>query len=428
MPSPLPNAGADQGRSSSRLTVAFFALGTLFFAFMVADRLIALAVGFSSLLLTIFLAWLLVFLVAPAVDVTQRRLGIGRGPAVGFVYLTVLACVGLLVAATALIGAGEATDIVARSDEITTRIHGLLASVQTALGISPSTIDLAAVFDQAQRALFSSITSGLNAEIQAIAGTTLAVLGSLFLVVILSLYAVLDFDGLLGGLRRIVPNRYAQELLLVQQSVGHAFGGFLRTQIILVILQALITIVVGVLFGLPYLYLITVSGALAMFVPFFGPPLALLPPVLVAVVFRPEVALPAIVVLVVGQTLLVNVLQPRLMKDRAGIHPIVVLIALLLGAQIAGIWGALFGIPIVAAASLLVRYAVNRRAVEEVEGIDLDDVVAEMQAADPELPLYEAVSIAADRAEALTQDRSEPPAAGSSTADASEAAPAELGD
>ncbi|HXI45244.1 MAG TPA: AI-2E family transporter [Candidatus Acidoferrales bacterium] len=394
-----------------RAATSFFVLGSVVFAFVVADRLVAIAGAFSSLLLTVFLAWLLTFLVAPAVEAAQRRFAIGRGPAVGFVYLVVLAGVGALVAATALIGAGEVTDMVSRSDEITSRIHELLVGLQTGLGISQGTIDLGATFDQAQRAFFASVTSDLAGRVQAIGGAALAVGGSLFLIVILSLYAVLDFDGLLDGLHRIVPNRYAEELALVQESVGRAFGGFLRTQIVLVILQALLTVTVGVVFGLPYLYVATVGGALAMFVPFFGPPLALLPPILIAAVFRPDVALPVIVVLVVTQTVLVNVLQPRLMQRGAGIHPILVLVALLLGAQIAGLWGALFGIPIAAVASLLVRYAVNRRAVDEVEGIDLESVVEEMQAADPELPLYEAVAIAADRAEALTEDRAETPPA-----------------
>jgi predicted PurR-regulated permease PerM len=399
----------------SRAATVFFVLGGAVFALLVVDRLVALAGAFSSLLLTVFLAWLLVFLVAPAVEATQRRLGIGRGLAVGLVYLAVLAGVGSVVAATALIGAGEVADMVSRSDEITRRIHGLLVNLQAMLGIGQGTIDLAATFDQAQRTFIASVTNDLGSEIQAIGGAAVTVTGSLFLIVILSLYAVLDFDGLLDGLHRIVPNRYAQELALVQDSVGRAFGAFLRTQIILAFIQAALTIVVGLLFGLPYLYLATVAGALAMLVPFFGPPLALLPPVLVAVVFRPDVALPAIVILVVVQTLLVNVAQPRLLNAGAGIHPILVLVALLLGAQIAGLWGALFGIPIVAVASLLVRYVVNRRAVDEVEGIDLENVVEEMQAADPELPLYEAVAIAADRAEEIAEDRAEsllePPAA-----------------
>lgn len=392
---------------TSRAATAFFLIGASVFTLLLLDRLVAVAGAFGSLLLTVFLAWLLVFLVAPAVEATQRRLGIGRGVAVGLVYLAVFAGVGSFVAMTALIGANEVADMISRSDEITRRIHEVLVGIQATLGIGRDTVDLAATFDEAQRTFIASITTDLGAEIQAIGGAAVTVAGSLFLIVILSLYAVLDFDGLLGGLRRIVPNRYATELTLVQESVGRAFGGFLRTQIILAFLQAALTVVVGVVFGLPYLYLTTVAGALAMLIPFFGPPLALLPPVLVAVVFRSEVALPAIVILVVVQTLLVNVAQPRLMKAGSGIHPILVLVALLLGAQIAGLWGALFGIPIAAVASLLVRYVVNRRAVDEVEGIDLEDAVEEMQASDPGLPLSEAVAIAADRAEAITEDRAD---------------------
>ncbi|MBF6606975.1 MAG: AI-2E family transporter [Chloroflexi bacterium] len=402
-------------RAPARATATFFVLGSLFFGLAAAGQLVAIAVGFSSILLIIFFAWLLVFLVAPAVDTAHRRLRIGRGKAIAIVYLAVFACVSLVVVATAQIGAREAADILARSPEITARVHGLLVGAQSSLGIDPRTVDLAATFDQAQQGLFSSIAATLDAQVQAIARTTLTVMGDLFLIVVLSLYAVVDLDGILGGLSRVVPNRYAQELLLVQQSVGRAFGGFLRTQVILVIVQVVLTVVVGLVFGLPYLYLMTVGVALAMFIPFFGPPLALLPPLLVAVAFRPEVALPVVGVLLVAQTLLVNVLQPRLMKETAGLHPFLVLIALLLGAQIAGLWGALFGIPIVAATNLLIRYVVNRRAVDEVEGIDLDAVVAEVQAADPEVALYDAVAIAADRAEALIDDRSEN-VAGSSTA------------
>jgi len=406
-----------EGPARGRAATAFFVLGGIFFGLAVAAQVVAIAAGFSSILLIVFFAWLLVFVVAPLIDATGRALRIGRGKAIAIVYVAVLACIGLLVAATAQIGAREAADILARSDEITARVHGLLVSAQGSLRISPSTIDLAATFDQAQRSLFSALTTKLNAEVQAIAGTTLTVTGNLFLILVLSLYAVVDVDAILGGLQRVVPNRYAQELLLVQQSVGRAFRGFLRVQAILVVLQVALTVVVGLLFGLPYLYVTTLGVALAMFIPFFGPPIALLPPLLIAIAFRPEVALPVVAVLLVVQTLLVNVLQPRLMRETAGLHPILVLIALLLGAQVAGLWGALFGIPIVAAVNLLLRYVVNRRAVDEVEGIDLAEVVAQVQAADPEIPLDEAVAIAADRAEALIEDRSQGRAGMSSSAD-----------
>jgi predicted PurR-regulated permease PerM len=394
-------------RVSSRLMTVFLVLGILFFGLAVIDRLVTIAAGFSSILLVVFLAWLLSFLVAAAAGAIHRRAGIGRGKSIALVYVAVVAVVGFLVFATVQVGARDAADILGRSDEVTARIHGLLVGAQASLGLSRGTIDLAATFDQGQRELFATISASLNGEVQAIAGTTFTVVGSLFLVVVLSLYAVVDVDVILGALSRVVPNRYSEELTLVERTVGRAFGGFLRMQVILVMVQVLLTIVVGLVFGLPYLFLTTVVVALAMFIPFFGPPLAVLPPLLVAIAFRPEAAIPVVVVLLVVQTVLVNVIQPRLMRESAGLHPILVLLALVVGAQVAGLWGALFGIPFVAVLSLLVRYLINQRAVDEVEGIDLADAVAEVRAADPGIPLDDAVAIAADQAEAITADQSE---------------------
>ena len=392
---------------STRLIATFFVLGSLYFGLAVIDRIVTIAGGFGSILLVVFLAWLLSFLVAQAADAIHRRAHVGRGKAIALAYVGVMVFAALLVLGIVQVGARDAADIIARSNEVTTRIHGLLAGAQDSLGLSRNVMDLAATFDQAERDLFATITASLNAEVQAIAGTTVGVLGSIFIIVVLSLYAVVDVEVILGALSRVVPNRYAEELRLVQSSVGRAFGGFLRTQVILVAIQVVLTIVVGLLFGLPYLFLTTVAVAIAMFIPFFGPPLALVPPLLVAVAFRPEVAIPVVVILLVVQTLLVNVIQPRLMEASAGLHPIIVLLALLVGAQVAGLWGALFGIPFVAVLNLLVRYVVNRRAVDEVEGIDLEDTVAEVRAADPEISLDEAVAIAADQAEAIVADQEE---------------------
>ena len=138
-----------------------------------------------------------------------------------------------------------------------------------------------------------------------------------------------------------------------------------------------------------------------MFIPFFGPPLALIPVVFVALAFRPDVALLVIVILVITQTILVNAIQPRLLREGVGLHPILVIVALLAGSQVAGLWGAIFGIPFVAIVNLLLRYIIDARAVNEVEGIELEEVVAEIQAENPEVEVEEAVAIAADRAEAM---------------------------
>lgn len=393
--------------TSPRLIGVFLVLGSLFFGLAVTTQVVAIAGGFSTILLVIFLAWLLSFLVAQAAGALQRRLGIGRGKAITLVYVAVVTFIAVLILDIVQIGGHDAADILSRGNEVTGRIHGLLVGIQKALGLNRSVIDLPATFDQSQRHLFATISAALNNQIQSIAGTTLTVLGNVFVIVILSVYAVVDVEAILGALSRAVPNRYADELTLVERSVGRAFGGFLRTQVILVAIQVILTIAVGVVFGLPYLFLTTLVVAVAMFIPFFGPPLALLPPLLVAVAFRPDVAIPVVLILLVVQTALVNYVQPRLMREGAGLHPILVLLALVFGAQVAGLWGAVFGIPVVAVLNLVVRYIVNRRAVDEVEGISLEDTIAEVRAGDPDISLDEAVAIAADQAEAITAEQAD---------------------
>jgi len=110
-----------------------------------------------------------------------------------------------------------------------------------------------------------------------------------------------------------------------------------------------------------------------------------------------------IVILVVAQTVLVNAIQPRLLRREVGLHPILVIVALLAGSQIAGLWGAIFSIPLCAIATLLARYVIDARAVNEVEGIELAEAVAAIQAEHPEIEVEEAVGIAADQAEAMLE-------------------------
>ena len=119
-----------------------------------------------------------------------------------------------------------------------------------------------ALVEDAQHRTLPNVIQGLADQTQVIAGSVVAVFGTLFIIVVLSLYAVADPDAITGTIRRIVPNRHAETLLLVQRTVGRAFRGFLRTQVVLVLIQIGITLVLGLVFGLPYLFLLTVSTAL----------------------------------------------------------------------------------------------------------------------------------------------------------------------
>ena len=231
------------------------------------------------------------------------------------------------------------------------------------------------IFHSAQDQL-GNLTTAIFSQAEAIAGATLATLGSLVLILILSLYMVIDSERLRGKLNRIVPRQFSDEMQILETSVARAFGGFLRAQLILAVIQAVLVAIVGIVFGIPYLFLVGTLSALAMVIPFFGPPLALIPPIVAAWIYTPDTFLISSVILIAVQTVVVNWLQPRLMRDSLGMHPILVLVGLLVGAQVAGVWGALFGIPVIAVLNVFLNLVLWRELPNAAlpEGERLSDV------------------------------------------------------
>lgn len=384
-----------------RMATIFFAAGSVVFILLILEQFIVIAGVFSGIAITCFLAWLLAFVLSPLVDGTAGRLHIARGQAVGLVYGCIALGFVAFVLVTASIGVSEATALVNRTDEATANISASLASLQKTLGISTGTIDLAAIFRQAESRVLPELKSTLSSQSGVIAGTAVSVLGTLSLTLVLSVFIVSDADGLQAKVHRVMPNRFETQLDLFDRSVGRAFRGFLWLQVVLMIIQVVLTAAVGLIFGLPYIFLMCLFAALCMPIPFVGSALALAPPILIAAAFAPGALLPVFLVVFVGQALIMHMVVPRLMKQTSGVHPIITIVSVMVGAQVAGVWGAIFGLPVAAVISILANYFINLQAVQEVEGVDLGEVTAAIRAAYPEATPEEVLAEAADQAEAI---------------------------
>jgi predicted PurR-regulated permease PerM len=345
------------GPRERRWLVIFLVLGSAYFGFLLAELLLGFVGGFGSILLILFLAWLLAFVMSPLVVSLERRLDLPRPIIVVGSYLLALVVFGFVLFYTGAALTQQVAELARNYPQTERDILATLAEWEQGLVFGRLQVDLTDLYAGAVTEL-GQIGLDIVESAQEVAGVTLAALGGLFLIIVLSLYMLMDSQRILARLRAVVPRRYTDEAELLERSVVRAFGGFLRAQLILAVIQALLVAVVGTAFGIPYLFLWGTLSALAMLIPFFGPPLALVPPIVGAALFAGGVAIPVAVILFVVQTILVNWLQPRLMRGAVGLHPILVLVALLLGAQVAGVWGALFGIPVIAVAWVFVSYIV----------------------------------------------------------------------
>ncbi len=336
-------------------------LATVAAAFIVASFAANLFFFFGDIVLVFFLAWLLAFILSPLVGAIVRRIpALPRVVAVVLVYALLLGAISILVIVVAQALAGSISEFIAGVPQLKHDLPTVLGPWQARLSaVGLGQIDLVAQAG-AFLANLNDYAAQLVGPLQQLAVASLGAFGNLLLVLILSLYMVVDRDHILSFLFRVVPPAYTDEARLLETSVARSFGGFLRGQALLGLSYAVIAAGTSAVFGLGFLAVTTTASGILMAIPFFGPFVSWLPPVLVAIVLKPDAVLPTILVMAVGWFIVMNVLQPRLMQEAVGIHPIVVLGSALIGSKVGGIGGAIFGIPIVAVISAFFFHYLSR--------------------------------------------------------------------
>lgn len=337
---------------NGRLVGALLVLGVVALFFIVVGQFAEAFFFFGDIFLTFFLAWLLAFIISPIVarlmDLDPR---LPRALAAVIVYTLVVAILVLLVVVAAGALATSTSQFVASIPNIRANLPTILAPWQDALNsIGLAQVDLTG---QATDALanLDRFAGALVQPLQQIAVASLGAIGTMLIVFFLSIYMVVDRDQIVSFLFRVVPPAYADEAHLLQSSVSRSFGGFLRGQALMGVVYFLVALATSLVLGLPLVALTSVSAGILQAIPFFGPFLSWAPPVVVALLLQPTATLPTLLLMGAGWMVVMNVLQPRIMQGAVGIHPIVVLGSVLIGSRIAGIPGAIFGIPIAAVVS-----------------------------------------------------------------------------
>jgi predicted PurR-regulated permease PerM len=190
--------------------------------------------------------------------------------------------------------------------------------------------------------------------LKATAGAVGTVVG-LLAVVVIAAYLVIDARAVGALLLSLLPPAHRDTAVRLTPAVLERIGGYVRGQLISsVFVGALIAIVLSLL-GVRYGLLIGAIAAVFNIVPFVGATLAAVLAALSAL--NESVALAAFAVLAMwgAQTVEAKFFAPHFVGKATGLHPVVVLIALLAGAHMGGLIGALVAVPFVAGLWEIVR-------------------------------------------------------------------------
>jgi len=200
-------------------------------------------------------------------------------------------------------------------------------------------------------------------------GVLAAAVISLFLIPILTFYLLRDWDSILHKIAAIVPSHQRETVISLARETDEVLGAFLRGQILVMIALGIIYATGLSLVGLKFAIAIGVVAGLVSFVPYLGFVFGIgLAGLTVALEPEPWLRLVGVVAtFTVAQLIEGSFLTPKLVGDRIGLHPVLVIFSIAAGGQLFGFFGILLALPAAAVLSVLVRFAYNRYLAEHAE-------------------------------------------------------------
>jgi len=187
-------------------------------------------------------------------------------------------------------------------------------------------------------------------------------LANIVLLPVLSFFFLRDWDLIVGRIGLLVPRDHFDTVRRLALESNEVLGGFLRGQMLVMLILGLLYALGLWLVGLDLGILIGLIAGLLTFVPYLGPAFIVLFGGIAALVqFGDWQHLAGVgVVFAVGQLVESFVLTPMLVGDRIGLHPMAVIFAVMAGGTLFGFLGMLLALPVAAVVNVLLRYTQER--------------------------------------------------------------------
>lgn len=319
---------------------------------------------FSSILLPFVVGMTLAYFLDPVAD-RLERLGLSRMIAtlvilISFIVIFVLA---LMIFVPILIS--QLADFGTRLPTYVARLQELVASqnaewIKNLLGVDSSAL---------KNSIGSILSQGagfMSTLIQSIwsSGKTLLDIAGLFVVTpVVAFYTLYDWDKMVAKVDSWIPRDHVPAVRQIFTDINSAIAGFVRGQGTLCLILGLLYAAGLTVVGLNFALLIGLFAGLISFIPYVGSLVGLVIALGVAIVqFWPDWLMVGAVLLVfgVGQFIEGNILQPKLVGESIGLHPVWLMFALFAFGALFGFVGLMVAVPAAAAVGVLVRFAIAR--------------------------------------------------------------------
>jgi predicted PurR-regulated permease PerM len=303
------------------------------------------------------LTWIVVgafFAVAlyPVVGWVQRRLLGGRRRALAtfLVFLVVLVLLAAVIAAFAIPLVNEAT-------KLSGQLPGLIADARAGRGPIGDLLQRSHALQWVQnnQDKISNFAKGLTAPAAAVASGFATGIAGTLTVFVLAYLMVLEGPKVVDGAINVFPPATGERIRRVGADCAKSVTGYLSGNLLISVICGTLTYVVLLISGVPFAGLIALFVGIADLLPLVGATIGGAVAVLGGFIHSVPAGIAVLVFFVLYQQLENHLLQPLIFARTVKLNPLTVIVAILIGAELMGILGALLAIPVASIIQVILR-------------------------------------------------------------------------
>ncbi|QJC52840.1 AI-2E family transporter [Paenibacillus albicereus] len=351
-----------QNRMLLGLVYAILGLLALFLLLLLKPLLMTVY-RFASAVLTPFLiAMVIAYVLHPIVSLLSAR-RVPRSLAVLLIYAVFCSALAVILMNLIPMVASQVQELGQHAPELTMRAQSLVRDFNHT-SFLPESFREAMIRALAglEKRLAESTTDFINNI-----GSMLGAVFLFFIIPFLVFYILKDFEVMERAVIACVPKSHRKPVVRMLKDIDEALGSYIRGQFLVCVIIGLLAYAGYAVIGVPYALLLASIVAVTNVIPYLGPFIGAAPALLVASTVSFKMMVLVVVVNTACQILEGNVISPQVVGRTLHIHPLMIIFALLVGGQLAGIPGMILAVPVFAALKVILQhvfaYYVRRRTV-----------------------------------------------------------------
>ncbi|MFE5323311.1 AI-2E family transporter [Paenibacillus sp. NPDC056579] len=349
-----------KSRFFSVLIYTLLSLLILFFLLQIKPIITALFLFLKEILAPFIIAMIISYVLNPVVSLLNAR-KVPRTVAVLLIYAVFILSTTVVLMNVIPMFMSQLSQLNNHLPQLAMKAQGIVDGMNSVQFLPDS---VRTGINQSLAKLENGVSLAISKYIDGI-GSTINMLFIAFIIPFLAFYILKDYQLIEKTVLAIVPKAKRKQIITLLVDMDTALGNYIRGQFIVCMIIGLLAYLGYWMIGMPYALLLACLVAIFNIIPYLGPFFGAAPAIIMASTISLKMVLMVAIVNTACQILEGNVISPQVVGRSLKMHPLLIIFALLVGGELAGVVGLILAVPFFAVMKVILQhilmYYVHRR-------------------------------------------------------------------